>query len=117
MIAVEQATSRAYDAAVAQFRLGAITDAALADVIVRRVMPELQTIRQRLHSIDHVRSEQRPLLAKADQYLKLRYESWRMRAEALAKRSLPALRHADQAERVSLEAFNVVKTAQHAPAP
>jgi hypothetical protein len=117
LIAVEQTTARVYDAAVGQFRLGAITDAALAGVIERRVLPELQAIRQRLHSIDHVRAEQRPLLAKADEYLKLRSESWRLRAEALGKRSLPALRNADRVERVSLEAFNAVKAAQLAPSP
>jgi hypothetical protein len=117
LIAVEQTTARVYDAAVAQFRLGAIGDAALADVIARRVLPELQTIRQRLQSIDNIRPEQRAMVAKADEYLKLRSESWRLRAEALGKRSLPALRHADQVERVSLDAFSVVKTAQLAPTP
>jgi hypothetical protein len=117
LIGVEQTTAGAYDAAVVQFRLGAITDTALADVIERRVMPELHALRRRLPATDSVRPEQRPLLAKAGEYLDLRSESWRLRADALAKRSMPALRHADQVERVALEAFSLVKTAQRALAP
>jgi hypothetical protein len=106
---VEQETSRMYEAAVVQFRLGALSAEALAGVIHRRVIPELQAIRARLKSLDGVPSEQKPVLARADEYLALRDESWRLRADALEKRSMTALKHADRAERASLDAFERVQ--------
>ena len=109
LIAVEQQTSGAYEKAVAQFRLGALSAEALARVIHGTVMPELQAIRLRLKSLDQVPGEHRPVLAQADEYLRLRDESWRLRAAALEKRSMAALKQADRAERTSLEAFARVR--------
>jgi hypothetical protein len=109
LIAVEQQTSGAYEKAVAQFRLGALSAEALARVIHGTVMPELQAVRLRLKSLDRVPDEHRPVLAQADEYLRLRDESWRLRAAALEKRSMAALKQADRAERTSLEAFDRVR--------
>jgi hypothetical protein len=52
------------------------------------------------------------LVARADEYLRLRDESWQLRAKALQRRSMPALRKADQAERASLEALDRIRELQ-----
>lgn len=109
LIAIEAQTSKGYEAAVAQFKLGAISADALAKTIKRNVLPELQGIRLRLKSLDRVPLEHRPILLVADEYLRLRNEAWRLRADALEKRSMAALRKADRAEQVSLEAFGRVR--------
>ena len=55
-------------------------------------------------------------LASAEEYLRLRDESWRLRAAALHKSSMPALRKAETAERASLQAFERLKPAEPTPA-
>lgn len=54
-------------------------------------------------------SAHRPLVADAEEYLRLRQESWRLRSQALHAASLPALREADVAERVSLQALERIQ--------
>jgi hypothetical protein len=44
-------------------------------------------------------------MTAANSYLKLRDESWRLRAEALNRANMRLLRDADQTERASLMAF------------
>ena len=53
--------------------------------------------------------EQRPLMAAAAEYCALRHKAWRMRADALHKASLPALREADSVERASLDALQRIR--------
>lgn len=107
--AIEEKTVRAYDAAVAQFRLGALPAEALARMIKRSVMPELQAVRLHLKSLERVPTGHQTALTRADEYLHLRNESWRLRADALERRSMSALRKAERAERVSLDAFARVR--------
>ena len=109
LIAIEDRTATAYQAAVNQFKLGALSAEGLSRVITRSVVPELQAVRLRLKSLDRVSDEHRPLLTRAEEYLRLRSESWRMRAEALQKRNMTALKKADRAERASLEAFEQIR--------
>jgi hypothetical protein len=109
VIVIEARTVQSYEAAVNQFKLGAMSAEALAKMIKRTVLPELQATRLRLKSLDLVPPEHKPLLARTDEYLQLRNESWRLRADALEKRSLAALKKADHAERASLQAFEHVR--------
>lgn len=111
LIAVEEHTSHLYDAAVAQFRLGTLSAERLARLIEMTLIPELQETTLRIESLNQIRTEQQPLLVQAKQYLQLRSESWRLRAEALEKRSLDALKSAERIERVSLEALERVRHA------
>jgi hypothetical protein len=111
LVAIEDRTAQAYDAAVAQFRVGAISADALARIIEQTVVPELQSVGNRLRSLGTVRTEHRPLLARAEEYVRLRSESWRLRAEALEERNLKALKQADHAERTSLQAFEEIRRA------
>jgi hypothetical protein len=66
----------------------------------------------RLMSISRVRGEQAVLLTKAKEYVQLRDESWRLRADALKRRNMAALRKADNAERASLAALNELEQAR-----
>lgn len=109
IVAVEDRTARSYQTAVDQFRLGAIPLEALARLIDREIVPELNAVRARLKAIDGVPPEHQPLVAAADEYLRLRDESWRLRSEALHNASMPALQKADRAERASLEAFRRIR--------
>lgn len=112
VIAIEESTANAYESAVTQFKLGTLTNGALAQVIERKITPELHTMQARLKALGRVPPEHQPLLASAEEYLRLRDESWRLRASALHKSSMPALRKAETAERASLEAFERIRPAE-----
>ncbi len=109
VIAVEESTTTAYKAAVKQFQLGTVSAEALAQMIDRKITPELQTVQARFKDLGRVPPEHQQLLEFTLQYLRLREESWRLRAAALHKSSGAALRKADAAERASLMAFDVIK--------
>ena len=109
VIEVEGSTTSAYQTAVKQFKLGTLSAEALAQTIERTITPELQAAQARLKTLGRVPPEHQPLLASAEEYLRLRDESWRLRAAALHKSSMSALRKAEGAERASLEAFEKIK--------
>ena len=106
LLAAEARIASIYDAATTQFKLGALSADSLAQVIERRIKPELQVVRIRIMSLENVRSEQEFLLEKAKEYLRLRGESWRMRADALHRRNMTALRKVESTERASLAALD-----------
>jgi membrane associated rhomboid family serine protease len=109
VLAVEESTSSAYQGAVKQFKLGTVTADGLAQMIERKITPELHALQARLKALGRIPPEHQPLLSSAEEYLRLRDESWRLRAAALHKASMPALRKAETAERASLEAFERLK--------
>jgi hypothetical protein len=112
VIAMEETTVGTHQTAVKQFKLGAVNAEALAQVIERKITPELQAVQARLKTLGRVPPEHQPLLASAEEYLRLRDESWRLRAAALHKSSMPALRKAETAERASLQAFERLRPAE-----
>ena len=111
LVAVEARISSMYDRATTQFKLGTMSADALAQVIERKIKPELQVVRIRVMSLENVGSDQQPLLAKAKEYLHLRGESWRLRADALHRRNMAALRKVESTERASLAALAVAAAA------
>jgi membrane associated rhomboid family serine protease len=111
VVSTEERTSAAYDAAVARFTRGRTTDKALAELIEGTIRPELQAVGTQLEALGKVPREHEPLVTAAKDYLRLRDDSWRLRAEALKKSSIPGLREADTAERSSLDAFRALKPA------
>jgi membrane associated rhomboid family serine protease len=113
IIAVEGRTAGVYDIAVARFRKGRITAAALAGVIEGTIVPELHAATVRLNALRDVPPEHQPLVATAEKYLTLRDESWQLRAAALHRADMPGLREADKREQLSLEAFHNVKPLHH----
>ena len=86
-----------------------MTTSALADMIEATIVPELRAETLRLNALQDVSREHQPLVASAGMFLKLRDESWHLRAAALHKSDMPALREADRKEQLSLEAFRNVK--------
>jgi len=106
VLAVENRTATLYDAEVERFRSGRITRAALAEVIEHMIVPELDQVAGHLRALQNVPPEQKPLIASAESFLKLRDETWRLRAAALHKSDMRGLRQADSKEQASREAFH-----------
>jgi hypothetical protein len=105
IIAMEGRLSALYDAAAQKFKAGRIQAEALIVVIDRTIMPELRAEDLRVKALEGVPREHQPLVAAAEEYLRLRDESWRLRAEGLHKANMKTLQQAEQAERASLEAL------------
>ena len=108
VVAFEGRTASAYDRAVEQFKLGGINADALALIIDRSILPELRSIRLHLKSLDRVPEQHQPLMASAEEYLRLRDESWRLRAAGLHARDMGMLRKADRSEGASLDVLKTI---------
>jgi membrane associated rhomboid family serine protease len=109
LIAVEERTAAAYDSAVLRFRNGRITTKALAQLIDGTILPELQAARARMTALQRVPVAHQALVSAANDYLKLRDESWRLRAQALNSTNMRLLREADRTERASLTVFEQIR--------
>ncbi len=109
VVALEAETVGTYEKAVSQFKNGGLSAPALARVINQKIVPELRSAQARLKAVRGVPSEHQALVAGAEEYFKLRDESWRLRADALAKSNLVALRAADRSERASLQALDRIR--------
>jgi rhomboid protease GluP len=107
--AFEERTAATYDVAVDKFKRGRITPDALSQIIDRSILPELQSISVRVKDLRGVPREQAPMVAAANQYFKLREESWRRRSEALHKRNMKMLRDAEVSEKAALDAFQKMR--------
>ena len=115
VVALEDRTTVAYEKAVNQFKNGAMSSKALARMIDQSIVPELRAAQARLKSVKGVPEEHQGLVAGAEEYLRLRDESWRLRAEALHKSNMNALRAADRSERASLEALQRLRPVEPPP--
>ena len=111
LLAVESEITAIYDTAAAQFKRGALDSESLARVIERKIKPQLQGVRVRVMSLDNVRHDHQPLLEKAKEYLRLRDESWRLRADALHRRDMKSLQRVELTERASLAALTAAAEA------
>jgi membrane associated rhomboid family serine protease len=89
---IEARTVPVYRAAEARASKGQTGATNLADLIEQKIMPELRVARDRLVALHGVPQEHRHLIADAEEYLKLRYESWRLRAEGLRRTAAPLRR-------------------------
>ncbi len=111
VVSVEDRTAGAYETARGRFTLGRITAEKLIELIDRTIMPELQEARARLKALDGVPDVHQPLVAHAEEYLRLRDESWRLRADGLRKLNLLTLRKADDSERAALQIMKKLRPA------
>jgi membrane associated rhomboid family serine protease len=111
VLAVEDHTRRTYEAAVDKFRKRQMTADALAELIDRGIVPPLQAAQTRIKLLEHVPDEHQGLIASADEYLRLRHESWLLRAEGLRKTNMARLREADRSEQASLNALQRIRAA------
>jgi membrane associated rhomboid family serine protease len=107
--AAEERTAGVYDAALAKFRRGRISMQELAQTIDRTIVPDLQAVHGRLKELRGVPREQTPLVTAAEEYLGLREQSWRYRADGLRKSRMDMLRKADLAERSALDSFEKIR--------
>lgn len=111
IIAAEDRTAQAYETEIERFRNGRISAAALARFIDRTIIPEMQAAGARLKQLGRVPAEHQPLVTNAEQYVRLRKESWGLRSEALRTASVAMLRKADRAEWAALEALMKIRPA------
>jgi membrane associated rhomboid family serine protease len=88
--AAEERTARLYETEVDRFRKGRTSADALVQTIDGTIIPELRAADARLKELDRVPDEQRPLVERAATFLRLREESWRLRADGL--RQISALK-------------------------
>ena len=84
VVALEERTAGAYRATYERYAHGKITAEALARQI-DAIVPDLQEEDDRLRSLERVPQEHQGLVADAEEYLRLRIDSWRLRAKALRK--------------------------------
>jgi membrane associated rhomboid family serine protease len=110
VIAIEERTAAPYRAAVRKFTKGEVKAGALAEIITGTIMPELEAGRVKVAALTNVHEQQRPLVNDAQEYLRLRAESWRLRIEALRKSSTQMLRDADSTERASMQALERLRS-------
>ncbi len=115
VVALERRTADAYNAAVEKFRQGRIKTDALIQLIEQSIMPELQAAEKRVTALGSVPSEQQPLVTDAEEYLRLRSESWRLRSEGLRTTNMQRLRQAERTERASLGALERLKPKEDPP--
>lgn len=127
-VATEARTADAYRKASDRFRNGKMSAEALARLIDQAVMPELQATDERLKALTGVPQQHQSLVTDAEEYVRLRSESWRLRAEWLRKagklprRGAEAAQHrannrtiaqAEETERAALELLkNIQPTAE-----
>jgi membrane associated rhomboid family serine protease len=107
----EERTAAIYDAVVVRFTKGRMTARELAQVIDGSILPDLQRARERVDALVDVPAEDAALVAAAQEYLRLRHDSWRARAEALRKNNMRGLRNADETAQASLRVFETISSA------
>jgi membrane associated rhomboid family serine protease len=115
VVALERSTAEAYNAAVDKFRQGRIKTDALVKLIEQTIVPELQAAEKRVTALESVPKEQQPLVTHAEEYLRLRSESWRLRSEGLKTTNMQRLRQAERTERASLGALEQIKSKTDLP--
>jgi membrane associated rhomboid family serine protease len=109
VISGEEQMAGMYRTAVVRFNEGRIPAGALTRLIDRQIVPEVRTARARLAALTGVPREHRQMVVAAEEYLRLREESWRLRSEALQTTNMATLRKADRTEWDSLEAFKRIR--------
>jgi membrane associated rhomboid family serine protease len=105
---LERENAGHYQYAVERLRKDHLSAGELADFIDQKILPELRDARARLKAIDGVPPEHKPLVAGADDYFKLRDESWRLRSQGLRRTNMFKLRLAEADERAAIESLHAV---------
>jgi membrane associated rhomboid family serine protease len=124
--AAEDRMAGAYRTARERFKTGRMTAEALALLIDRTIIPDLRVTSARLKALAAVPEEHQPLVANAEEYVRLRSESWRLRSEWLRKSSQSPRRgseaaqysanqrtigQAEEKERAALEVLETIRPA------
>jgi membrane associated rhomboid family serine protease len=111
LVALEDHTADIYRQGLQRFEkdLRRMDSKVLTELIDRTIMPELTSAASEMAALDHVMPELQPLVDSAREYLRLRKESWRIRAEGLRKRNTRLLQQADSMEQESMRALRPLK--------
>ena len=97
VVATEARTATAYHAAFDAFKKGRLSAEALAQLAERKIVPELQSIDARLTALKNVPPEHQALVTDAHEYLRLRSNAWRYRADVIRRTSAAPLRSPERA--------------------
>jgi membrane associated rhomboid family serine protease len=95
IIALEDTKTGEYRTALERFNKGRMTADALAQVIERSIVPELESADAKLLAIRGVPPEHQALVVAADEFLRMRTSSWRLQAETWRNRVKPRRHEAD----------------------
>jgi membrane associated rhomboid family serine protease len=95
IIALEDTKTGEYRTALERFNKGRVTAEALAQVIERSIVPELEAADAKLLAIRGVPPEHQPLVTAADEFLRMRSASWKLQAETWRNRIKPRRHEAD----------------------
>jgi hypothetical protein len=101
VIATEQQTTKNYQAKLDAFRKGRVTADALAKAAEGEIVPELRAVDARLAALTNVPAEHQPLVADAREFLRLRLESWQLRADAMRRTGTVSRRISNDAQDAS----------------
>jgi rhomboid protease GluP len=110
LLAAEERTAAAYDAAVREFRSGRSQRQVLTEAIDREVIPELLRVQAALVALGRPPREHAALMDAARTFTQMRIESWTIRAAALGRGDARGLREADTAERAAGAVLERVRT-------
>jgi rhomboid protease GluP len=110
IVAAEDHLANAYETSLERFRKGKLTAESLADRIEGVIVPQLESSRARLKGMKGIPASHQFLVDGLDEYLRLRTESWQLRADGLRRPNMHKLQQAERMERASLEALDRVKT-------
>ena len=113
LAALEERTASAYEIAVERFKTGRLSNDALVQMIARAIVPELQAADAHLKSVRHVPAIHEPLVADAGEYLRLRTQSWQLRAEGLRSMNRAPERESAYADPVASARGRERATARH----
>jgi hypothetical protein len=110
ILALEDRTVDSYRQALKRFsdKRQPVETAVLAGVIEDTILPSFADAIESM-SAEASDSEYSPLVAQAKEYLRLRQESWTMRAAALRKGSVPQLQKADSRDQAALQALEPLR--------
>jgi membrane associated rhomboid family serine protease len=98
MRTTDERTAATFRAAATQLALGRTSEKAIIQLIEHEIIPPLQAEQSRLVPTRVVPADQEALMVAAGEYVRLRLESWRLRATAFRKGSLSMLRQAEVKE-------------------
>lgn len=111
--ALETTTAAEFQKRDDEFRAGRLSGRALAQVIDQSIVPELQAADTRLKALHHVPPEHQPLVQGAEEYLRLRVQSWQLRSEWLRQMSVTAVREVRGDDPASSATSRARAEAQH----
>jgi len=97
LVGIEHQTAAAYDTALDRFRKGTISAAGLTKTIDEVIVPALRASDERIRRISGVPREDRQLIDDAREYIRVRIDSWHLRAQGLYESSQSAFADARDA--------------------